>query len=133
MYAHSVLYGTWRHTLDFLGSLYARTNRWKHLQLTDPLVYSGMDALATWDAWAALRRELAGDPASTAIYEYELKPLLPHLLRRPAIRLDTAGVEAQVGALEDRQREVAERGQVAAGWPLNVSSAAQVAKWVGVK
>jgi hypothetical protein len=133
MMGHSVLYGTWRHALDFLGSLYARTNRWKHLQLVDPLVYSGMDALGTWDIWTALARELSQDPLSRAIYQDELKPLLPHLLRRPAIRLDAGRVEAAVAGLSARQQEAAERGQAAAGWPLNVSSANMVAKWIGVK
>lgn len=133
MYAHSALYGTWRHTLDFLGSLYARTNRWKQLEQTEPIVYSGLDALATWDCWQSLERELARDPESQAVYRDELKPLLRHLLRRPSIQVATDRVAKAVRHSAGLQAEAQVRGQVAAGWPLNVSSADQVARWIGVK
>lgn len=133
MYAHAVLYGTWRHTLDFLGSLYARTNRWKQLEQTEPLVYSGLDALGTWDVWRALARELASDSQSSAVYHGELKPLLYHLLRRVSVRVQTDRVAQAVGEYQMKQREAVVRGEAAAGWPLKVSSADQVARWIGVK
>jgi len=133
MYAHAVLYGTWRHTLDFLGSLYARTNRWKHLEQTEPIVYSGLDALGTWDVWGALARELASDSQSAEVYHGELKPLLYHLLRRASVRVHTDRVARAVGEYQVRQAEAVVKGEAAAGWPLKVSSADQVARWIGVK
>lgn len=133
MMMHSVLYGTWRHTLDFLGSLYARTNRWKHLEQTDPIVYAGLDALGTWDAWQALQRELARDPDSDGVYQTELKPLLKHLMRRPAIRVATDRVAAAVEFYGAKQKEALARGHAAAGWPLSVTSADQVSRWLGIK
>lgn len=133
MYAHSVLHGTWRHTLDFLGSLYARTNRWKHLEQSEPIVYAGMDALATWDCWEALERELARDPQSTEVYRGEMKPLLRHVMQRVSIRVATDRVTKAVEQLGGEQREIALRAQAAAGWPIKVTSADQVARWLGIK
>ena len=133
MLAHSLLYGTLRHSLDFMGSLYARHNRWKHLQQSDPLVYSGMDALATYDIWQQLQRELARDKASADLYEYELKPLLPHVMARPHVRLNAMHIANAAQELAKEQEEIARRGQAAAGWPLNVSSADQVSRWLRLK
>lgn len=133
MYAHSALYGTWRHTLDFLGSLYARTNRWKQLEQVDPITYSGLDALGTWDVWRALERELARDPESASVYREEMKPLLKHLMRRPSIRVATDRVSAAVRHFEGLQQEAIAKAQAAAGWPINPASADQLGRWIGVK
>lgn len=133
MYAHAVLYGTLRHSLDFMGSLYARHNRWKHLQQSDPLVYSGMDALATWDVWHQLQRELLRDHLSLALYEQELKPLLPHVMSRPHINLNAMHIAAAAQELEREQLQIEQRGEAVAGWPLSVSSADQVARWLRLK
>lgn len=133
MYAHAVLYGTLRHSLDFMGSLYARHNRWKHLQQSDLLVYSGMDALATYDIWQQLERELARDAQSRALYEHELKPLLPHVMARPHIHLNAMHIANASQELAKEQEEIALRGQAAAGWPINVSSADQISRWLRLK
>lgn len=133
MFAHSLLYGTLRHSLDFMGSCYARHNRWKHLQQLDPLTYSGMDALATYDIWQQLSRELARDAASSALYEHELKPLLPPVMARPSIRLNAMHIAEASATMKSEQREIELRGQVAAGWPINVSSADQISRWLRLK
>ncbi len=133
MFMHSVLHGTLRHTLDFLGSVYARTNRWKHLEQSDEIMYSGLDALGTWDAWVAMDRELARDPQSREVYEEELKPLLPHILRRPAIHLDAVKVAEGVEALSRQQADSLAQAHAAAGWPLNIASPHQVARWLAIK
>lgn len=133
MFAHAVLYGTLRHSLDFMGSLYARHNRWKHLQQSDPLTYSGMDALATYDIWQQLSRELSRDPASQLLYEHELKPLLPHVMARPSVRLNAMHIAQADSELRAEQRAVAQRGAAVAGWPLSVSSADQVSRWLRLK
>jgi uracil-DNA glycosylase len=133
MLAHSLLYGTLRHSLDFMGSCYARHNRWKHLQQSDPLTYSGMDALATYDIWHQLRRELERDLLSKDLYENELKPLLPHVMARPHVRLNAMHIANAAQALKKEQEEIESRGQVAAGWPLSVSSPDQVSRWLRLK
>jgi hypothetical protein len=133
MYAHSALYGTWRHTLDFLGSLYARTNRWKQLEQSDEILYSGLDALGTWDVWQALSRELARDPESDRVYREEMKPLLKHLMRRVSIRVATDRVSTAVRHFEKLQQEAIYKAEAAAGWPINPASADQLARWIGVK
>ncbi len=133
MYAHSVLHGTLRHSLDFMGSLYSRHNRWKTLQISDPLVYSGMDALATYDIWQQLSRELARDAASTELYEYELKPLLKHVMARPSVKLNALHIVEASQTLKQEQKEIELRGQVAAGWPINVGSADQISRWLRLR
>ena len=133
MYAHAVLYGTLRHSLDFMGSVYARHNRWKHLQQSDPLTYSGMDALATYDVWVQLARELARDGQSLELYERELKPLLPHVMARPSVRLNAMHIAEAASELQQEQRRLELQGQAVAGWPLNIGSADQVARWIRIK
>lgn len=133
MLAHAVLYGTLRHSLDFIGSCYARHNRWKHLQQSDPLTYSGMDALATYDIWQQLSRELQRDRLSADLYEHELKPLLPHVMARPHVNLNSMHIANAAQELEQEQREIEARGQVAAGWPINIGSADMVSRWLRLK
>ena len=133
MLAHSALYGTLRHSLDFIGSLYARTNRWKHLQLSDPEAYAGGDALGTYDAWAVLARELDRDGLSRQVYEHELKPQLPILLARPAVNLDAMHIAEAAAELQREQAAIARRGEAVAGWPLNVLSSDHVARWLRLK
>lgn len=133
MYAHAVLYGTLRHSLDFMGSLYARHNRWKHLQQSDPLTYSGMDALATYDIWQQLSRELARDVDSQTLYEHELKPLLPHVMARPSVRLNAMHIAEAASELKKEQAQLELQGQAVAGWPISISSPDQVARWLRLK
>jgi len=133
MLAHSALYGTLRHSLDFIGSLYARTNRWKHLQLSDPEAYAGGDALGTYDAWTVLARELDRDGDSRTVYEHELKVQLPILLNRATVNLDAMHIAAAAAELKREQDEVKARGAAVAGWPLSISSPDQVARWLRLK
>jgi DNA polymerase I-like protein with 3'-5' exonuclease and polymerase domains len=122
-----------RHSLDFIGSLYARTNRWKHLQLDDPDTYAGGDALGTYDAWQVLGRELDRDRRSRQVYEYELKVQLPILLARSAVNLDSMHIASAAAELAKEQEEVKQRGMAVAGWPLSISSPDQVARWLRLK
>src|SRR5574338_1016641 len=128
MYAHAALHAELAHDLDFLGSLYARTNRWKHLVRTNPVVYSAGDALGTWDVWRALRAELARDHDTRRVYETCLLPLLPIVARarRMGIRVEQKRAEASVRALREAQRVLQLGAMAAAGWPLSLSSAKQV-------
>jgi DNA polymerase I - 3''-5'' exonuclease and polymerase domains len=92
-----------------------------------------MDALATYDIWQKLQRELARDPQSLDLYEHELKPLLPHVMARPYVRLNAQHIAEAAIELEREQGQIALRGEAVAGWPLNVSSADQVARWLRLK
>lgn len=130
MLMHGVLHGTLRHNLDFMGSCYARHNRWKTLQETNPQVYAGMDALATWDIHHALERELARDAQSAALYQLELKPLVPILLARPSVNLNAMHIVQAVQLLSAEQDELGRKAQALAGWPINIGSADMVARWI---
>src|SRR5437870_13889350 len=78
--------GAMSHKLNFLGSLYSRINRWKHLSRSNPIVYSGGDAIGTMDVWmtgrhGGLRAALARDPQTLWVYENLQKPLIPIILK----------------------------------------------------
>lgn len=140
MYAHHALHAELAHGLDFLGSLYARTNRWKHLVNNSPVTYSAGDAFGTWDVWCALKGELARDPQSEWVYRNCLLPLLQIVARarRVGILVDRERARLAVRSLQEAQLEQVCRVQAASGWPLNLNSGFHVAaqgygveKWRG--
>jgi uracil-DNA glycosylase family 4 len=138
MYAHAALWpgksedesevavGT-AHTLEYVGSLYARVNRWKHLSESNPREYSGADALGTWDVAMALDREFTRDPQSRAVYQLMLR-CLPIISRahHEGLRVDQAYALEALAALEARMADATLQGHMAAGWPMSVGSPAQV-------
>ena len=151
MYAHAVLWtgrvetddqkgkqgGASSHTLNFLGSIYARINRWKHLARIAPRQYAGGDALSTMDAWATglhggLSGELARDPQTKWVYEHLQKPLVPIVLRahKRGIATDQKAAKIALQAISEEQHEFEMRAQAYAGWPLNLRSPAHVAFWL---
>jgi hypothetical protein len=128
MYAHHALHAELAHDLDFMGSLYARTNRWKHLSQRNPVVYAGGDAYGTWDVWQGLRRELARDPQVERVYRECLLPLLQLIskARRVGVRVHSGRAAESVRALRQTQAQEILKAQASAGWPLNLSSGPQV-------
>ena len=129
MYAHHALHSELAHGLDFLGSLYARTNRWKHLVSLNPITYSAADAYGTWDVWQALRGELGRDPQTENVYRECLLPLLRIVAcaRRVGIRVEPGRARASVRSLQDAQRDCLDRAAASAGWSLNLNAGPQVA------
>ena len=128
MYLHSCLWADLDHDLDFLGSIYARTNRWKHLLRTNPRVYAGGDALGTWDAFVPMAQELKRDPQVRKVYyEYQL-PLasIIHRARAFGLKVVPTRVAQALVAMEDQQTESTLVAQAHTGWPINLGSAAQV-------
>ena len=128
MYLHAVLHADLDHDLDFVGSMYARTNRWKHLLLANPRVYAGGDALGTWDAKVSLLAELERDPRVRKVYyDYQL-PLaaIIHRARAHGLRVVPKRVDQAVVAMDARQRELEMAAQASVGWPLNLGSPQQV-------
>lgn len=132
MLMHSVLWSDLPHTLLFLGSIYAQTNAWKHLCLTNPLEYSAGDALGTWDAWLGMRAEFQQDLASWQVYREEVQPLTPIILRATAagLRLDQSRLRMATEALEKKLVGIEARAQAAVGWPINLGSPQQVEHWL---
>jgi DNA polymerase I-like protein with 3'-5' exonuclease and polymerase domains len=128
MHKHAVLWSDFEHTLDFLGSIYGRTNRWKHLDRTSPLVYSGADALGTWDVDRTLDAEFARDPRSEWIYRNLQLPQV-HVIRRAnrvGLRVNQAHVPVALEELEARCEDSEAQMQAAVGWPINIASGPQV-------
>ena len=151
MYAHAVLWtgkveseatkgkvgGAMSHALNFLGSMYARINRWKHLSDLAPRLYSGGDAIGTMDVWdtglyGGIKGELARDPKSAWVYENLQKPLIPIIMRAMATGIAT-NPEAVKVALQDitmTQTGYVHQAQAYAGWPINLRSPKQLAYWL---
>src|SRR3990167_1219792 len=151
MYAHACLWtgkvetdtqkgktgGAMSHTLNFLGSMYARINRWKHLARISPRVYAGGDALGTMDVWetglhGGLKGELERDPETKWVYENLQKPLIPIVLKhhQRGICTDPEQVKIALGAISTQQREYVLRAQAYAGWGINLRSPKQLAYWL---
>ena len=151
MYAHAVLWtgrvetddqkgkqgSASSHTLNFLGSIYARINRWKHLARIAPRQYAGADALGTMDAWATglhggLLGELDRDPQTKWVYENLQKPLIPIIMKahQRGIATDREAARAALVDIKREQDRFELRAQAYAGWPLNLRSPQHVAFWL---
>lgn len=148
MYAHAVLFtgkvetdeqkgktgGVMSHTLNFLGSMYGRFNRWKHLSHLAPKTYAGGDALGTLDVWetglhGGLKGELERDPQSKWIYEHLQKPLVPIILKmhQRGIAVDQEAAQRALKEIKQTQQGFESQAQAYAGWPLNLRSPSHVA------
>jgi len=128
MHKHAVLWSDFEHTLDYLGSIYGRINRWKHLFRTSPLVYSGGDALGTWDVDVALNAEFQRDPRSEWVYRNLQLPQV-HVIRRAnriGLRVNQAHVPVALEELERRCEDAEAQAQAACGWPINIASGPQM-------
>jgi DNA polymerase I-like protein with 3'-5' exonuclease and polymerase domains len=130
MLMHAALWSDLPHTLAYLGSLYARINRWKHLFRRNPRVYSGGDALGTWDVYLALVAELKADPASARVYREELYPLNPIISEASnvGLRVHQWRVEAALTYHQRLKDELCAEVEAWAGYPLLLSSPDQVAR-----
>lgn len=151
MYAHACLWtgkvetddqkgqtgGAMSHTLNFLGSLYAQINRWKHLVHVAPRLYAGGDAMGTMDVWetglnGGLKGELDRDPETKWVYEHLQKPLIPIVLKhhQRGIATDPAKVKIALAAISDRQAGYTQHAQAYTGWPINLRSPKHLAYWL---
>ena len=133
MLAHSVLWPDLSHDLNFLGSLYARTNRWKHLNHSNPKVYAGGDALGTLDVWVrGLRGELARDPGSDRVYREYVKPLVSIILnaKRHGVKPNQQRVAEVIKTFGSQMDDAQAMATAAVGWPINIGSPAQVTEWL---
>lgn len=130
MLADAVLWSDLPHDLDFLGSMYARTNRWKHLVEASPLVYSGADALGTWDVWMQLRSQLERDRVTMTTYRERMLPLIPIIAKAHGVgmRVDKAAAQRALAQLEGLLADYTARAQASVGWPINLGSPPQVQK-----
>jgi len=124
MHQHAVLWAGLDHDLDTLGSLYAPINRWKHLEQSNPRVYSGGDAEGTYYCWAALDRELRCDPSSRKIYDDIQIKLVKHIRKSKRIGIKVLQV-ASVEISRDLQEKVDAlqiEAEALVGWPINLKS-----------
>ncbi len=137
MLMDAVLWTDRPHDLEFLGSLYAPINRWKHLQYVkrgkvisvNPQQYSAMDAFGTWHVYQALRREMDADASSEWVYRNAVAPLTP---------INMESESTGLGLSQDRVLQARTHFQCEAddlqlqaaahvGWPINLGSPDQMA------
>ena len=130
VWKHAVLWSDHPHDLNYLGSLYSSFNRWKHLADTDPVLYSGLDAVGLLEVDQALGRELDADPASRRVWETIDRPALREFVRAQyrGLRTDPQRVKEVVSLLQGVATEASLKAQAIAGWPINVGSPSQVAQ-----
>lgn len=130
MLMHAVLWSDLPHTLEFLGSIYAPINRWKHLFYRNPKVYSAGDAIGTWAAYTGMVYEFRDDPESARVYRDEIFPLTAIIMEAETVglRLDQERVKVALTYHQQLQAEVLTEAQAYAGYPLLLSSPEQVAR-----
>lgn len=128
IWKHATLYSDMPHDLDFLGSIYASINRWKHLSGAAPELYAGCDALGTLEIDQALEREFERDPISRRVYEQLDRPVIRHYVEAQyrGLRVWPERVEAVAKMLEQEKRDAEARVTAHVGWPLNLGSNEQV-------
>jgi len=131
MLMHAVLWSDLPHDLHYLGSLFARTNSWKHLGY-ESLDYSAGDAMGTWDVALAQLREMKEDPQSYWVYRNSVFPLAPTIMEaeRVGLALDQGRVGEAIQHFEVLQEDVSREAQAYAGYPLNLGSSEQVSRWL---
>jgi uracil-DNA glycosylase family 4 len=128
MHAHAVLWSDFEHTLEFLGSLYGRINRWKPLASVSPLIYAGADALVTYDVWQALQDEFLRDVQSYDVYKNFQMPLIPIIRKAQqyGLRVNQEHARFALADLASRVEDAEAQAQAAVGWPINLGSGPQV-------
>jgi hypothetical protein len=132
MIQHHVLWGDLPHNLNFVGSIYARINRWKHLVQVNPIAYSGGDAVGTLDAGMNLTRELAHDSQSEWIYRESVMPQWQTIMRskEKGIKVNQARVQEALAGFQAIQEDAIAMAQAAAGWNINLGSPPQLTHWI---
>src|SRR3990167_3002570 len=129
VWKHAVLWSDHPHDLNYLGSLYSSFNRWKHLSETDPILYSGLDAVGLLEVDHALERELGSDPRSESIWRTVDRPALREFVTAQyrGLRTHPSRVNEVVALLKGQADDAQLRAQALSGWPLNLGSNQQVA------
>lgn len=129
VWKHSVLYSDHPHDLNYLGSIWSSMNRWKHLSSVDPTLYAGCDAWGLWEIDEALEGELTRDPKSRYVWGEIDCPATPHFIEAQyaGLRVSTDRLSEVITTLGDEARDAQARATAIAGWPIKLSSPAQVA------
>ena len=128
VWKHAVLWSDHPHDLNYLGSLYAPFNRWKHLADRDPILYSGLDAVGLYCVDQALERELGADPRSQDIWRSVDRPALGAFVSAQyrGLRTHPQRVNEVVDLLKGQADEATLQAQALCGWPINLGSNPQV-------
>ena len=124
MHLHAVLWSGLPHDLNTLGSLYARINRWKHLERVNPVLYSAMDAVGTWDVFKHLDAERERDPQTSQVY-YDIQLKLVNIIRRAqekGIKINQETAMKYLRDLKGESDELRTKGEALVGWPINIGS-----------
>lgn len=129
MVMHAVLYPGWPHDLDYLASLYATTNRWKHLVALNPILYAGIDAYGTRTVFQHLDRGLNSLPGRRTTYEVYTRPLIAIIQKARArgLKVDVAAAQRLARELDQKLEVITLMAQATVGWPIQLSSNQQVA------
>jgi len=124
MHQHAVLWAGLDHDLDTLGSLYSPFNRWKHLEASNPRVYSGGDAEGTYYVWDRMVKEFRADPDSKRVYDTIQIRLVRHIRKSHQIGIKVLQVPSVKIAkdLQEKVDELQTEAEATAGWPINLSS-----------
>jgi len=130
MQAHAVLYVEYEHKLGFADSCFGHHNKVKHLFHENPELYNAGDCWTPHYTLQALEREFETDKASKTIYEEHLTllPIVDESMQR-GIRTNPERVAEGIRLYEERAQAAEKVAHAYCGYPINVSSNDQIAKW----
>lgn len=128
MLAHAVLWSELPHALEFLASVYGKYGKFKHLRLTDELLYNYGDVVDTDCVWQGMLQGFKSDRQAEEIYRSQSLTLLPVLLeaRREGIRVSTERVLEVFQEYYTTTQQLARYAQLVTGYDLNLNSGHQL-------
>lgn len=132
MLAHACLWSELPHDLEFLATIYSPHQKMKHLKKSDPLAYNWGDVVDTGASWKALLKEFKDAPTAKYIYETQSLPLIPGLLEahKVGLRINKPRVGPAAALYADKMVEAVRLGQAYVGWPINLGSNRQLARYL---
>lgn len=118
MLAHSVLWTSEPHSLNYINSMYGAFNRYKHLSNDQPELYSALDAYEPMYAWRHhFIPEFKQDPLGWVIYKKYRLPLINIInkAQQTGAKVNTDRLSEVVRIYQDRLNDIQEQAQVITG------------------
>lgn len=128
MLAHAVLWSELPHDLEFLGSIYGKYGKYKHLLKTDPFLYNFGDLLDTACLWESLSTALQQDRQACKVYRNQSLAIIPTLLEaeKQGIRVDKNETLRLFHTTYGELNRIKNFAELMVGYPINLNSGKQL-------
>jgi hypothetical protein len=121
---HHILWAEFPHNLEFIQSVYSRYPKAKHLGVGDYGYLVG-DVVGTGEVYETLLDELSKDKASWKLYDFELQPLQPRIMRtmEHGFAVDADFLEESLEWLPTHTAHAEALAEAYCGFPISLNSA----------